>query len=91
MQIAVASNCLSIMAHQCFQNVLNKIWLNKLNPEMSSYIFGLATVCPLIAPLVLSFQKEKIVYVNSDEETSNENTNMEFDNEYKFNPNNFEF
>lgn len=82
MQIAVGSNCLSIMAHQCFQNVLNKIWLNKMQPDFTFYKFTLAVLFPPIAPLILRFQKDKVKFDQTDEESSLEFAGDDFDNEY---------
>ena len=67
-QVAVASNSLSIMAHQCFQNVLNNIWFSKLYHDLSYFNLAISIFCPLIAPFVLDFQKEQILPVKSDEE-----------------------
>jgi hypothetical protein len=35
MQIAVASNCLSVIAHPCFQNIIIKKWYNLIMPDVS--------------------------------------------------------
>lgn len=84
MQLAVGSRSLSIMAHQSFQNVLNMIWFNKLHPELSYFKFGISVVCPLLAPLLLRFQKELTVSSKNDEETplEQEQAENETENEY---------
>jgi hypothetical protein len=77
MQLAVASKSLSIMAHQSFQNVLNMIWLNKLNPDLAYFKFGISLFCPFLAPLILSFQKEHVLNTKNDEETPAESEQIE--------------
>ena len=64
-QIAVASNSQSIMAHQSFQNILNKIWLNKLKHDFSFINLSISILCPLLAPMLLNFQK---FHINSNKE-----------------------
>jgi hypothetical protein len=80
-QVAVASNSLSIMAHQCLQNVLNNIWFSKLYHDLSYFKLGVSIACPLLAPYMLNFQKEQIMHLRSDEEDIAEVENNDFENE----------
>ena len=81
MQLAVASQSLSLMAHQSFQNVLNMIWFNKLNLDLSYFNFGISLCCPLLAPLMLSYQKEHVLNIQNDEEAQLESEQVEYENE----------
>ena len=89
MQIAVASKSVNVIAHPCFQNLLVKIWYDRILHDVSNTSLAVSFILPFLAPVLVSFQKRKSERpkIKYDEEATGDIIDkiddIDIDNEYK--------
>lgn len=59
MQIAIGSKSVNVIAHPCFQNLLVKIWYDRILPDVSNVNLAISFILPFLAPVLVNFQKRK--------------------------------